>query len=74
LPDHHAASPFNHFITPIPDELLRVTVGLGLRRARLQAVYPVLRGKDAETDRFPKKRGYVSLTSSVRRNRMHSTW
>jgi hypothetical protein len=55
FPDHHAASPFNHFITPNPDELQRVTVGLGLRRARLQAVYPVLRGKDAETGRFSEK-------------------
>ncbi|MGH3669960.1 MAG: DUF262 domain-containing protein [Pseudonocardiaceae bacterium] len=55
FPDHHADSPFNHFITPNPDELLRVTVGLGLRRARLQAVYPVLRGKDAETGRFSEK-------------------
>ncbi|MGH2372048.1 MAG: hypothetical protein ACRDIC_01010 [bacterium] len=39
-------SPFNHFIQPDPDQLLRVSVGLGFRRARLQYVYSILRGKD----------------------------
>lgn len=55
FPSTHTTSPHNHFITPNPDELLRVTVGLGLRRARLQAVYPVLRGKDAETGKFSEE-------------------
>jgi len=55
FPSLGEASPFNHFIMPSPDELLRVTVGLGLRRARLQAVYPVLRGKDVETGRFSEE-------------------
>lgn len=49
-------SPFNSFIQPGPDQLLRVSVGLGFRRARLQAVYSVLRGKDLETDRFDNER------------------
>ena len=40
------AAPFNHFIQPEPDQLLRVCVGLGFRRARLQYVYSILRGKD----------------------------
>src|ERR1700724_1154725 len=39
-------SPFNHFIQPDPDQLLRVAVGLGFKRARLQYVYSILRGKD----------------------------
>ncbi len=47
-----AASPFNHFIQPDPDQLLRVEVGLGFRRARLQHVYSILRGKDLETEQF----------------------
>ncbi|HEX6012791.1 MAG TPA: DUF262 domain-containing protein [Geminicoccaceae bacterium] len=50
------ASPFNHFIQPGPDQLLRVSVGLGFRRARLQAVYSVLRGKDLDADRFDAER------------------
>lgn len=43
------ASPFNHFIKPAPDQLLRATVGLGLKRARLENVYSALRGRDAVT-------------------------
>lgn len=47
-----AVSPFNHFIQPDPDQLVRVEVGLGFRRARLQHVYSILRGKDLETEQF----------------------
>ena len=32
-------SPFNYFIHPSPDQLLRSEIGLGFRRARLQHVY-----------------------------------
>ena len=45
-------SPYNHFIQPSPDQLLRVGVGLAFRRARLQYVYSILRGKDLESERF----------------------
>ncbi len=48
-PGSGEASPYNHFIKPAPDQLLRVSVGLGLKRARLQNVYGVLRGRDAVT-------------------------
>lgn len=50
------ASPFNHFIHPDPDQLLRVSVGLGFRRARLQHVYSLLRGKDLDTGEFSDQR------------------
>jgi hypothetical protein len=50
------ASPFNYFIQPEPDQLLRVCVGLGFRRARLQYVYSILRGKDLETEQFSEER------------------
>ena len=43
------ASPFNWFIEPSPDQLLRVAVGLGHRRAQLKYAYELLRGKDLET-------------------------
>ena len=49
-------SPFNYFIHPDPDQLLRVSVGLGFRRARLQHVYSVLRGKDMDTGEFSDDR------------------
>ncbi len=42
-------SPFNWHITPSPDQLLRVSVGLGHRRAQLKYAYELLRGKDLET-------------------------
>lgn len=45
-----APSPFNHFIDPDPDQLLRVGVALGFKRGRLKSVYQVLRGKDLDTD------------------------
>lgn len=46
------ASPFNHFVHPEPDDLLRVAVGFGFGRARLKYVYSILRGKDLETEQF----------------------
>jgi hypothetical protein len=49
MPSIGQASPFNHFIRPAPDQMLRATVGLGLQRARLANVYSVLRGRDAQT-------------------------
>lgn len=47
-----APSPFNHFIEPDPDQLLRVAVALGFERGRLKSVYQVLRGKDLDTGAF----------------------
>jgi len=49
-------SPFNYFIEPDPDQLLRVDVGLGFKRARLKYVYSILRGKDLETGQFSDER------------------
>lgn len=45
-------SPFNHFIQPDPDQLLRVSIALGFSRGRLKSVYQVLRGKDLDTGEF----------------------
>ena len=42
-------SPRNPFIDPSPDQMLRVSVALAFRRARLQHVYNILRGKDLDT-------------------------
>lgn len=50
------ASPFNHFILPDPDQLLRVTVAYGFGRGRLKSVYPVLRGKDIDTGEYSPSR------------------
>ncbi|WP_370500599.1 DUF262 domain-containing protein [Mycolicibacterium sp. jd] len=42
-------SPRNPYIEPSPDQMLRVGVALAFRRARLQHVYSILRGKDLES-------------------------
>ncbi len=55
-PSAKNASPYNHHIRPDPDQLLRVSVGLGFKRARLQFVYSLLRGKDLETGTFSAER------------------
>lgn len=50
--DGKGASPFNHFIQPDPDQLLRVSVAVGFDRGRLKSVYQVLRGKNLDTEEF----------------------
>lgn len=49
-------SPYNHFIQPEPDQILRTAVAVGFKRARLQHVYSILRGKDLETGQFSEER------------------
>jgi len=55
-PSISVGSPFSYFIQPDPDQLLRVSIGLGFRRARLRHVYSILRGKDLETEEFSDER------------------
>lgn len=55
-PTKGTTSPFNHFIEPDPDQLLRVSVGVAFKRARLQYIYSILRGKDLETGQFSDER------------------
>jgi hypothetical protein len=52
LPEKGKPSPYNYFIDPDPAQLLRVSVGIGFRRARLQYAYSLLRGKDLETGKL----------------------
>jgi len=49
-------SPYNHFLQPAPDQLLRAAVGYGFKRGRLEHVYSLLRGKDLETGKFSEER------------------
>jgi hypothetical protein len=55
-PASKGASPYNQFIAPDPDQLLRVSIGLGFRRARLKTVYSILRGKDLQSESFDESR------------------
>ncbi len=45
-------SPFNHFIQPDSDHLLRVAVAYGFGRGCLKSVYQILRGKDLATGEY----------------------
>ena len=56
IPSAGGPSPFNHYIKPFPEQLLRVSVGLAFKRARLQYIYSILRGKDLETETFSEER------------------
>jgi len=49
-------SPYNHHIQTDPDQLLRIAIAIGFKRARLKSVYQVLRGKDLETGLFSEER------------------
>jgi hypothetical protein len=55
-PSTSRASPFNHFIEPAPDELLRVAIGVAFRRGRLRHVYSLLRGKELDTGEVSPER------------------
>ncbi len=55
-PSRDKSSPYNVLIQPEPDQLLRVAVGLAFKRARLQYVYAILRGKDLETGKIDDER------------------
>ena len=56
IPSKEGASPFNYVVDPDPDQMLRVSVGLAFRRAKLQYVYSILRGKDLDTGHFSTER------------------
>lgn len=56
VPSKGDPSPYNHYIQPDPDQLLRVSIALGFKRARLRYVYSILRGKDLETGEFSDER------------------
>jgi hypothetical protein len=51
-PSKAGLPPYNTLFEPSADQLLRVAVGVGFRRARLQYVYSLLRGKDLESGEF----------------------
>lgn len=55
-PSKGQSSPFNHFIEPSPDQMLRVGVSVAFKRAVLKYVYSILRGKDLETGKFSDQR------------------
>ena len=61
-PNVNSASAFNYIITPKPDQMLRVSVGLAFKRAVLRYVYSILRGKDLETGQFDVERREIQFS------------
>ncbi|MGB9789294.1 GmrSD restriction endonuclease domain-containing protein [Thermotoga caldifontis] len=55
-PSDNRPSPYNPYFKPQPDQLLRVDVAMAFRRARLEHVYSILRGKDLQTGEFSPER------------------
>jgi hypothetical protein len=51
-PQSGEKSPYNHHIRPNAEQLLRVAIAVGLRRARLKNAYQFLRGKDLDSGQF----------------------
>ena len=49
VPSDSEVTPYNYFIKPEPGDMLRVSVGLAFKRARLKYGYQVLRGKNLES-------------------------
>lgn len=77
IPSTGDASPFNYVFQPAADEMLRAIVGLGFKRARLQYVYSILRGKDLETGEFSVGRRdaqFAILKESQARALNITTW
>lgn len=62
-------TPFNYFIQPDPDHLLRACIGYGFKRARLKYAYLLLRGKDLETEEFSDQLRETQFTKLVEAQR-----
>ena len=69
-------SPFNQLFQPDPDHLLRVDVGVAFRRARLEHVYSILRGKDLATGVFSQalRDGQFSLLRKAQKRVLDLTY
>lgn len=52
IPALNQAGPFNPFIQPSPDQLLRVAIAYGFRRGRMRDGYAILRGRDLATSEY----------------------
>lgn len=70
-------SPYNHFFTPDPDQLLRVEVAIGFYRGRLRTVYQLLRGKDLESGQIlqnKREEQFTILKEAQRQTLDLSNW
>ncbi len=69
-PSASGPSPYNPYWHPLPDKLLRVAVAVAFRRARLEHVYSLLRGKNLQTGTFDpeaRNRQFALLEAAQKR-------
>ena len=53
VPDHSTKdSPFNYIMQPDAQDIVRVIVGFGFKRARMKDAYAILKGRDPETNKY----------------------
>lgn len=45
-------SPYNHIIQPDAQDIVRVIIGLGFKRARMKDAYAILKGRDPDTNKY----------------------
>ena len=45
-------SPFNHIIQPDAQDIVRIIIGLGFKRARMKDAYAILKGRDPDTNKY----------------------
>jgi hypothetical protein len=45
-------SPFNYIIQPDAQDIVRVIIGLGFKRARMKDAYAILKGRDPDTNKY----------------------
>jgi len=45
-------SPYNHIIQPDAQEIVRIIIGLGFKRARMKDAYAILKGRDPDTNKY----------------------
>ncbi len=77
VPAASGPSPFNPYWQPLPDRLLRVAVAAAFRRARLEHVYSLLRGKNLQTGTFDpeaRRRQFAALEKAQERVLNLTNW
>lgn len=45
-------SPYNHIIKPDAQDIVRVIIGFGFKRARMKDAYAILKGRDPDTNKY----------------------
>lgn len=53
IPDQKTKdSPYNHIIQPDAQDIVRIIIGLGFKRAKMKDAYAILKGRDPDTNKY----------------------